>query len=89
MKYKVAYTEKAIKAIKKLDPSVQKMLKAWIERNLVETENPKAKGKGLTAYKSGFWRYRVGDYRIVADIQDKIVMIVVVAIGHRSDVYDK
>ena len=65
MKYTVVYTEKAIKSLKKLDKSVLKTIKAWIEKNLVDTENPRQHGKGLTANRSGQWRYRVGDYRIL------------------------
>ena len=61
----------------------------WIEKNLVGCENPRQHGKGLTANRSGQWRYRIGDYRVIADILDDKVVIVVVAVGHRRDVYKK
>ena len=89
MKYTVVYTEKAIKSLKKLDKSVLKTIKAWIEKNLVDTENPRQHGKGLTANRSGQWRYRVGDYRILAEIQDKKLVILLIEVGHRRDVYDQ
>ena len=51
------------------------MLKSWIEKNLVGCENPRAKGKGLTANRSGQWRYRIGDYRLICLIQDNELVI--------------
>lgn len=88
MIYTVEYTEKAVKSLRKLDPSVRKFIKAWIDKNLVNCENPRIHGKGLTANRSGQWRYRVGTYRILADIQDEKLIILVIEIGHRSVVYD-
>ncbi len=88
MKYTIEYTDKAIKSLKKLDKSVLKMIKAWIEKNLVGTEDPREHGKGLTSNRSGQWRYRVGDYRILAEIQDDKLVILVIGIGHRSQIYD-
>ena len=88
MKYKVEYTERAVKSLRKLDPSVRSFLKAWIDKNLINCEDPRIHGKGLTANKIGQWRYRVGDYRILADIQDDILTILVIEVGHRRNVYD-
>ena len=88
MKYTIEYTDKAIKSLKKLDKSVLKMIKAWIEKNFVGTEDPREHGKGLTSNRSGQWRYRVGDYRILAEIQDDKLVILVIGIGHRSQIYD-
>ena len=89
MKYTVEYTEKAVKSLRKLDPSVRIFIKAWIDKNLIDCEDPRIHGKGLTANRSGQWRYRVGDYRILADIQDEKLTILVIEIGHRSKVYDE
>ena len=88
MKYAVEYTEKAVKSLRKPDPSVRSFIKAWIDKNLLGCEDPRIHGKGLTANRSGQWRYRVGDYRILADIQDERLIILVIEIGHRSIVYD-
>lgn len=54
----------------------------------LERSDPKLKGKALTANKSGLWRYRVGDYRVIAKIESMIVTITIVKVGHRSKVYD-
>ena len=87
MSYSVEYTERARRCIRKLDPSVRVFIKAWIDKNLVGCDDPRRHGKGLTANRSGQWRYRVGDYRILADIQDEKLVILVIDIGHRKDVY--
>ena len=85
--YKIIYEEKAVRQIKKLDPSVKKLIRSWIEKNLVDTENPRIHGKGLTGDKSGYWRYRVGDYRIIAEINDTEITIIIIEVAHRTKVY--
>ena len=87
MSYKVEYTEQAIKELRKIDKHTQFFILAWIEKNLVDCENPRQHGKGLTANRSGQWRYRVGDYRIIAEIEDDKVIILVLTVGHRREVY--
>lgn len=87
MKYRIITTDKFDKAFKKLDRQTQKIIKTWIEKNLVGCENPRVHGKGLTANRSGQWRYRVGDYRILADIRDNELVLVFVDVGHRSRIY--
>ena len=69
MRYTVEYTKQAVKSLKKLDRQTAALIIGWIEKNLIGCENPRIHGKGLTANRSGQWRYRVGDYRILADIQ--------------------
>ena len=87
MIYQIVTTDKFDKSFKKLDKQTQKIIKAWIEKNLVGCENPRIHGKGLTANKSGQWRYRVGDYRILAEIRDNELVLVLVEAGHRSRIY--
>ena len=87
MSYRVETTARFDKEFKKLDRYTQKMVKAWIEKNLVDCENPRAHGKGLTANRSGQWRYRIGDYRLICLIEDDILVILALTIGHRSDIY--
>lgn len=87
MIYEVRYSAKAQKQLKKLDKSVVRVLIAWIEKNLVNTSDPRIHGKELTANKSGFWRYPIGNYRIIADIKDNELIIEVVEVAHRSVIY--
>ena len=87
MKYRVEYTQRAVKDLQKLDKPVRALIWGWIEKNLVNCENPRLHGKGLTANRSGQWRYRIGDYRVLADIQDDRILILILTIGHRREVY--
>ena len=87
MKYDVEYSKTAMDTIKKMDSLTSKIIRNWIEKNLINTENPRIKGKALTGDLKGLWRYRVGDYRILADIQDDKIVILILDIGHRSKIY--
>ena len=87
MKYTVTFTKYALRQLKKMDKPTAALILGWIRKNLEGCENPRAHGKGLTANHSGQWRYRVGDYRIITEIQDDKVVILVLNIGHRRDVY--
>lgn len=85
--YQVEYTPRAIKQLKKLDKPTRALIFGWIEKNLVGCENPRLHGKGLTSNRSGQWRYRLGDYRILAEIQDSKLIILLLEVGHRGEIY--
>ena len=85
--YHVTFTKLALKQLKKLDRFTQSTIYQWLMNNLEGTDNPRIHGKGLTANHSGEWRYRVGDYRILANIVDDEIVIEVFAVGHRRDIY--
>ena len=87
MSYHVKTTPRFDKEFKKLDKYTQQMIKSWIGKNLQNCENPRAHGKGLTANKSGQWRYRIGDYRLLCLIQDQELIILALTVGHRRDIY--
>lgn len=87
MNYKVDYTKSAIKKLKALDKPVRSMVLNWIEKNLIGCSNPRQHGKALVGNHSGKWRYRVGDYRIIADILDDKIVILVLNVGHRREIY--
>ena len=89
MIFHVEFSELAKKNFSKLDKYTQKIIFLWIEKNLQGTDNPRRHGKPLSANRAGQWRYRVGDYRIIAKIEDDKLIILVIAIGHRKDVYNK
>lgn len=86
--YHVKFTKTALKQLSKLDKDILVMLKLWIDNNLENSENPRLKGKALVGNLKGYWRYRVGEYRIVADIVDNKLIIVLVSVAHRREVYD-
>ncbi len=87
MQYKVIFTEEAKKELKKLDKHIASLIIGWIEKNLQNTENPRQHGKGLVANKMGQWRYRIGDYRLICEIQDEQITILVLEVGHRKNIY--
>jgi mRNA interferase RelE/StbE len=87
MSYRVETTARFDREFKKLDRYTQKMIKAWIEKNLVDCADPRAHGKGLTANRGGQWRYRIGDYRLICSIEDDKLVILALSIGHRSEIY--
>ena len=85
--YHVDYSTKTRKALRKMDPGVRVMILKWIDRNLDGCANPRAHGKALTGNLAGLWRYRVGNYRLIADIQDDRLVILMLEAGHRGEIY--
>ena len=88
MMYRVETTARFDREFRKLDRYTQRMLKAWIEKNLVNCDDPRRHGKGLTTNRSGEWRYRIGDYRLICEIQDSQLVILALTVGHRRNVYE-
>ena len=86
--YAVDYSKNAAKELKKLDIPTATIIYGWIEKNLVGCDNPRSHGKALVGNEKGYWRYRVGAYRIIVDIQDELVRIEIINIAHRRDVYE-
>mgnify|MGYP004530805139 FL=1 len=87
MSFHVQYTKTALKQLKKMDRFDAQLIVSWIGKNLEGCNDPRVHGKGLTANRSGEWRYRVGSYRILCVIQDDVLVIEIFSIGHRSTVY--
>ena len=87
MRYTVGYTEAAEKELEKLDKPTRALIIGWVEKNLDGCENPRQHGKGLTANRSRQWRYRVGDYRLFAEIRDNELIIFLFEVAHRREIY--
>ena len=75
MKYSVVLTSRAKKQLEKLDKPTAKLISSWLIKNLQGCEDPRKFGKPLVADKSGQWRYRIGDYRVIAEIEDENILI--------------
>lgn len=88
MTYKVEFAQRALKDLKKLDRHTAALILGWVRKNLEGCENPRVHGKGLTVNRSGEWRYRVGDYRLLAKIDDNKIIILVLSVGLRREIYD-
>lgn len=87
MKFDVEYSKQAVKQLKKMNQYTKTMILNWISKNFVDTQNPFQHVKALKGNLENQWRYRVGDYRILCDIQDEKLIILVLTIGHRREVY--
>lgn len=82
----VVFAEKARKDFLKIDRTVQLRIKEFIIK-LQDLENPRSTGKALKGSFLGLWRYRVSNYRLICDIDDHKILITVLHIGHRKDIY--
>ena len=80
------YSKKTLKQLKKIDISISNRIITYME-NIAKLKNPREHGKRLSGQLSSFWRYRVGDYRILCDISDDELTVLVVDIAHRKEVY--
>ena len=87
MSYEVQFSDRAKKSLKQIDRYQAKIIVSWVEKNLVGCDNPRLHGKALVGNKSGYWRYRVGAYRLIAEIDDYRIKIDIVNVAHRRDVY--
>lgn len=87
--YIVDYTKEAQRSIDKLDKTIRTRIVEWINKNLVGCENPRQQGTNLINHSKGNWRYRVGNYRIIARIQDDKIIILIVDVVKRNDAYKK
>lgn len=87
MECKAYLSEKAKRDLKKIDKYQAKIIYSWIKKNLDGCENPRAHGKPLTGGKNGYWCYRVGSYRLLADITDREICVDIINIGYRREIY--
>ena len=88
MSWKIEYDPDASKDLRKIDRSIQREILDYMERRIANADDPRQFGKPLRGSKFGLWRYRLRDYRIVCQLQDKRLVVLVVSIGHRSTIYE-
>jgi mRNA interferase RelE/StbE len=88
MAWKIELSDLARKNLKQIDPQAAKRILSFLNDRISPLPDPRAIGEALRGSKLGeFWKYRVGDYRIISSIEDKTIRIIVVRIGNRKDVY--
>lgn len=87
--WSLVFSKKADKQLSKLNPGVRRIILSWLLNNLDGCENPRILGKPLKGAKSGVWRYRIGDYRVLCEIRDKELLVLALEVGHRKDIYNK
>ena len=85
--WQIEISRTAEKQIQKLDLKAQESIAGFLRTRIMPAPNPRQLGKALHGDKKGLWRYRVGDYRLICDIQDRRVTILLLTVGHRKEVY--
>lgn len=88
MVWTIEFSQTARRQIRRIDKAWQRRILEYLETKLASRNDPRSLGKPLRGEKYGFWRYRVGDYRLICQIEDTRVTILVVTLGHRREIYD-
>jgi mRNA interferase RelE/StbE len=83
----IEYAETAKKQLRKLDRAAARRIVDFMDERVATKDDPRALGKALKGPLGDLWRYRVGDYRVICDIQDKVLTVLVLRVGNRRDVY--
>ena len=86
MAWTIEVSEKAVRALRKMDKQTVRRIRDELEE-IAKLEDPRSRGKALVGNLAGLWRYRVGDYWIICDIEDGRLVILVVDVAHRREVY--
>jgi len=89
MVWKIEYLKSIQKEVRKIDRTSQKKIREYLENKVAKMDNPRDIGKALKGEMKELWRYRIGDYRAICEIQDKSITVLVIHIGHRKNVYKK
>ena len=87
MAWTIEYAETARKQLRKLDKAVARRIADFMDERVAPSNDPRATGKALKGPLGDLWRYRVGDYRVICDIQDKRLTVLVLQVGNRREVY--
>ena len=88
MAWTIEYDPRALKDLKMIDRAIQREILDYMDERVAKAKDPRDFGKPLRASKFGLWRYGVQDYRMICELQDKRLVVLVVALGHRSRVYE-
>ena len=86
-RWTIEYTETAHKNFRALGGQTARRIKKYLDERIATEENPRRFGESLKSNLSGLWKYRIGDFRVIAEIQEERVVVLIVRIGHRSKIY--
>ena len=88
MAFRVEFDPAALKDLRKFDRAVQQRLVGFLRTRVATLEDPRSLGEALAGARLGsYWKYRVGDWRIICDIQDERIVVRVLRIGNRREIY--
>lgn len=86
--WRIEFEDSALKELAKLDKQVARRILAFLRERVAVLDDPRSVGEALKGSKLGdFWKYRVGDYRIITNIEDGVMRILVLKVGNRREVY--
>ena len=88
MAWTVRFSDAAIRQLERLDSTVRRRISSYLEKRVARSSSPRQLGTALSGDLKGLWRYRVGDYRIICRIEDRELIVVVITVGHRRDIYE-
>ena len=86
MAWQLVLAKEFERSIRKLDKPDIRRIKTYLDQ-VVQLDNPRARGKALTADKVGLWRYRVGNFRVLVKFEDQQMQVIALDVGHRSAIY--
>jgi len=86
--WKIKYADSALKSLKKMDRQNAKRIVDYLDKRIASSDDPRIFGKSLKGDLGEFWRYRIGDYRVLCEIIDEELIILAATIGHRREVYE-
>ena len=87
MAWRVEVADTAERQLRKLDPQARRRIVDWLDERIEGCKNPRHFGEALKGGRAGLWRYRVGDYRIICDIRDEVLVVLALAVGLRREIY--
>ncbi|HEY1208678.1 MAG TPA: type II toxin-antitoxin system RelE/ParE family toxin [Terracidiphilus sp.] len=87
MAWTIEYAESAQKQLRKLDRAAARRILDFMDKRVAQSDDPRAMGKALNGPLGDLWRYRVGEFRVICDIQDKVLTVLVLRVGNRREVY--
>lgn len=88
MTYRLVFTPEIQKQLRKMDNYQAALIVRWLYQHIDGIDDPRKFGKGLTASRSGQWRYRIGKYRVLVEIEDRQMVVIAIQVGHRRNIYD-
>ncbi len=88
MAWQIKFTETAKKQLARIDHQAARRITRFLLERVAMATSPRGLGHPLKSVLRGFWRYRVGDYRLICQIEDKVMLVLVIRVGHRKDIYD-
>ena len=87
MIWTVEFDDRALRELRKLDPQIQNQILRFLRQRIATSEDPRRFGKPLTGEKLALWRYRIGSYRLICRIEQDRLVVLVLAVGHRREIY--